>query len=599
MPRKRLLLFVVSIALFSRCETFGQWIGRPEPAWEKTFQTWVADPHKKVYPNSFGRDLARRQIELQACRNEWVIIQLGVRSPQAVKSLSVRASELSTADGEKIGSNLIRVRYPGLIPVDENGQYTPDPLWEVPAVSLRPYQSQGIWIDFRVPADAPPGKYEGALDLLRDGAKADTFHVKLDVLPVSLPEPSGYHCYLNILVDPSSVARVKRLPLWGEEHWRQLERYLQNLAAHGQKTITAFIVDDPWAGDTGFAVRNLIEWKCAGEWTREGTAWLAFDFSPFDRWVNLCLKAGINDHIECWSPLVQPGSDHSVVIYTDTASGQRRSLRLPAGSDEYKAVWGEFARAFQEHLRARGWLAKAYLAFDEIDTAVLDRVVPFFHEVAPELKLMISGGDEKGRHMAESRELSFHYGYYGPGTGVELPDIPARRKAGKRTLLYTAVTPLYPNTFIFSQPLESRYLGWIIWKWNFDGYIRWAWDFWWPENFWDQPLYKWHSGDMWFVYPGPDGPVDSIQWEMLRKGIEDYECLWLARQGLEKARAREGLTDLVERGEKALTRAIDLATQQFDRTPAPRDPIPARMDEARRLVNDVLLELAHLDLLPR
>jgi hypothetical protein len=111
MPRKRLLLFLVSFALFSRCETFGQWIGRPEPGWEKTFQTWVADPHKKVYPNSFGRDLARRQIELQACRNEWVIIQLGVRSPQAVKSLSVRASELTTADGEKIGSNLIRIRY--------------------------------------------------------------------------------------------------------------------------------------------------------------------------------------------------------------------------------------------------------------------------------------------------------------------------------------------------------------------------------------------------------------------------------------------------------------------------------------------------------
>jgi hypothetical protein len=273
---------------------------------------------------------------------------------------------------------------------------------------------------------------------------------------------------------------------------------------------------------------------------------------------------------------------------------RRRRLRLPAGSEEYKAVWADFVRAFQEHLRAKGWLEKTYLGFDEIETGVLDRVVPFFHEVAPELKLMISGGDEKGRHMAESREMAFYYGYYSPGSPAELPDIPARRKAGKRTLLYTAVSPLYPNTFIFSDPLESRYLGWIVWKWGFDGYIRWAWNFW-PETLWEQPLFKWRSGDMFFVYPGPEGPIDSIRGEMLREGLEDYECLWLARQGLDKLRAAGRHSDVVKRGEKDLSRAVDLATRQFDRTRAPRDTVPARLDEARKTVNSLLLELSRLN----
>ena len=598
MLRMKIVLILLT-ALGLAASAYGQWIGRPEPDWEKGFQAWIADPHVKIFPGSFGRDLTKRQIDVQACRNEWVIVQLGVRSPLSVRALSLRASDFTSTRGSEISSRLVRVRYPGLIPVDETGQYTPDPLWEVPSVALRPYQSQGIWIDWKVPANAEPGEYAGTLELKRDGASPEVFHIKMDVLPVTLPEPSGYHCFLNILVDPSSVARVNHLPLWGEAHWQQLGNYVQDLADHGQKTITAFIVDDPWEGDTGFAVRNLIEWKCPGEWKAGGQKHLTLDFAAFDRWVNLCLRAGITDHIECWSPLVQPGSDHSVVIYTDTGSGQRRKLHLPAGSDEYKAVWGEFARAFQEHLREKGWLDKTHLAFDEIETAVLDRVIPFFHQVAPDLKLMVSGGDEKGRYSAESRELAFHYGYYSPGSGIEMPDIPARRKAGKRTLMYTAVTPIYPNTFIFSQPLESRYLGWVIWKWDFDGYIRWAWNFWWPENFWDQPLYKWHSGDMWFVYPGREGPVDGIQWEMLRKGIEDYECLWLVRQGLEQARSRGGFGDLVERGQKDLTRAVDLATQQFDRTRIPRDPIPAQMDEARRIVNKLLKELAGAKLLPQ
>jgi hypothetical protein len=566
----------------------GQWIGRPEPAWEKTFQSWIADPHKRVYPGSFGRDLTVREVQLSACRNEFVIVQLGVRSPEAVERLSLETSDLVSATGGKLPSRLIRVRYPGLIPVDENAQYTPDPLWEADAVPLRPFQSQGIWIDLKIPKDTAPGKYAGTLTVHRDAGKPAAFQLSLSVPPCALPDPPEFHCYLNILVDPASVARFNKLPLWGDEHWRQLERYVRNLAEHGQKTITAFIVDDPWAGDTGFAVRTLVEWKHHGEWKSGGR--LTYDFSSFDRFVAMCLKAGIRDHIEAWSPLVQPGSDHSLLIYTDTASGRPRRLRLPAGSPEYKAVWGDFARAFQEHLRSRGWLEKTYLAFDEIKSEVLDRVAPFFHEVAPDLKLMISGGDEKGRHMADSREMAFYYGYFSSGSPVELPDIPARRKAGKRTLLYTAVYPYYPNTFLFSEPHESRYLPWAVWKWGFDGYIRWAWNFW-PETLWEQPFFKWWSGDMFFVYPGRDGPVDSIRWEMLREGLEDYEVLWQARHALDRVHAGGQHADLVERGERELLRAVDLATRQFDRTGAWRDNAPARIDEARRIVNDLLVEL--------
>ena len=572
------------------------WIGRPAPAWENTFQVWISRPELRVYSNSFGRDRTARDVELEGFRNEDVLAQLGVRSPEPVKALAVRASDLVSTEGHRISANQIRIRFPGLMPVDESGQYTPDPLWQAASVPLNAYQSQGVWIDAKIPQNTAPGEYKGTLDVIRDGARAATFHVTLKVLPATLPDPSGYHCYLNILFDPSSVARFNHLPLYGEEHWKQLQNYVEDLASHGQKSITAFIVDDPWNMDTGFPVRNMIWWKFPGKWTAAHASEMTFDFEPFDRFVTMCLKAGITGQIQCWSPLVQPHTDYSIVTYTDTTDGERRKLNLPAGSADYQAVWGRFASAFQEHLRAKGWLNKTYLGFDEIKTDVLDRVMPFFHQTAPDLKFMVSGGDEKGHYSAESRETAFHYGYYSPGSGIELPNIPERRREGRRTLLYTAVTPLYPNTFIFSEPLESRYLGWIIWKWGFDGYIRWAWDFW-PATLWDEPQYKWHSGDMFFVYPGKDGPVDSIRWEMLLKGIQDYECLWQAKQGLEKARASGSNAELVAQGEKTLDHAVDLATQQFDRTKTPRDPIPANMDEARKLVNRLIVELAQRGLL--
>jgi hypothetical protein len=562
------------------------------PTWDTETQVWVADAHKRVYPGSFGRDRAGREIKLEAWRNEFVVSQLGLRANREVKGVRVKAGELRLTGGSSsIPASAFRIRYPALIPVDENGQYTPDPLYERPAIDLLAHQSQGVWIDFRVPRDAAPGHYVGTFRVENLAAKPVEFHVSVNVLPLTLPDPPDYRCYLNILVDPSSVARFNKLPLWGEEHWRQLEAYVEDLAAHGQKTITAFIVEDPWQGDTGFAVRSLVQWKHDGEWTLAGGTKLQQDFTSFDRFVEMCLKAGIRDHIEAWSPLVQPGTDHSVVTYIDTRTGQSHQLRLPAGSAEYRAVWGAFAANFEQHLRQKGWLDKTYLAFDEISTKVLDQVIPFYEQTAPGLKLMVSGGDDDGKYTSQSRESALHYGYTTPGSGITLPDIEARRKAGKRTLLYTATTPIYPNTFIFSDPLESRYLIWAIWKWNYDGYIRWAWNFW-PATLWDQPQYKWPSGDMFLVYPGPHGPVDSMRWEMLRKGIEDYECLATVRQLAAELKASGRNPQLVEEAATVLEKAVDLATQQFDRTKIPRDPIPARIGEARAMVNALAVRLS-------
>ena len=33
------------------------------------------------------------------------------------------------------------------------------------------------------------------------------------------------------------------------------------------------------------------------------------------------------------------------------------------------------------------------------------------------------------------------------------------------------------------------------------------------------------AGDPWIVYPGSDGPLDSIRWEAMRDGVADYELL--------------------------------------------------------------------------
>ena len=70
-------------------------------------------------------------------------------------------------------------------------------------------------------------------------------------------------------------------------------------------------------------------------------------------------------------------------------------------------------------------------------------------------------------------------------------------------------------------------------------------------------LFPGANGDGSLVYPAKDGGVvDSIRWEAIRDGAEDYEYLWLLRECVKMAETR-GLNDasLLARAHRLL--AID------------------------------------------
>jgi hypothetical protein len=110
----------------------------------------------------------------------------------------------------------------------------------------------------------------------------------------------------------------------------------------------------------------------------------------------------------------------------------------------------------------------------------------------------------------------------------------------------------------------------------------------------------WGNGDGRFVYPpdsetlgplgplGPpavEGPVNSIRWEMLREGMEDYEYLWLLRSLVANPPDGAKAEDLTEA--KAL---LDLPQEIVaDQTHFARDPRP--LYEHRRRVAEVIERL--------
>ncbi len=110
-------------------------------------------------------------------------------------------------------------------------------------------------------------------------------------------------------------------------------------------------------------------------------------------------------------------------------------------------------------------------------------------------------------------------------------DVLKRIGAGREVWWYVSNTPPRPygNFFVDFAGIEHRILFWQAWALGIRGMQYWNIDY---VPAWQNPEKDLLdatpvNGDGVLVYPGPDGPINSIRWEIIRDGIEDYDYLSL------------------------------------------------------------------------
>lgn len=529
-------------------------LASPRPA-GAALHVWQVSTGMRLTPASIETE-KRATASAEAFRNEIVSMQFAVRSSERLEPFTAtcRANGARNA----LPCSWVRIRYLGYVPVIERAEAMADPLLTSPPLGIPPNYTQGIWLTISVPRNANPAAYQGTLQV-HAGRESKHVGVSLHVLNFTLPDIRKGSFYLNIWQDPAAVARVAHVPLWSSEHWSLLEAYTRNLADHGQKSITTSIIYDPWRSQTGFVYPSMVEWRFPGKYEPGQASRFQFDFSVFDRYVEMMMRAGISRSIQCFSMVDGPGSTSlSNIGYVDTTTRRLRVCRTKVGDSSYREVWGAFLPAFTRRLKQRGWLDRTYIGFDEKPQSVMNGIFSILRADAPELKVALAGGTSS-QQSGKVGDLTIHIDDLShPATVRRLVE---ERRAVGPTTFYTACSPASPNTFIYSPQWESRLLPWIASRYRLDGYLRWASQSW-PEDVWKHPESRWHSGDSFFVYPGRDGPIDSTRWEMLRQGIEDYEALDLLKHKIaDLTRDREHTGEaarLARRMEAAVDGAIEL-----------------------------------------
>ena len=469
-----------------------------------------------------------------AWKGERLSKQIILWSDSTLSGLTYSVSDLTT-NGSVIAASNISLKFPTYVKGDPEarscGGYPTHPsvveladaLSENEVEVLHSSDPIQVWLSIDVPNTAITGEYSGTISV-NGGSAPLVFDVNLKVVDYTLPDTTDWSFHLdlwqfpvNILNHYNTANPSKKIAIWSDEHFALFEPTYRLLAKAGQKVITTSIKE------------NALGSESMVKWTKKTNGTWEYDFTAFDKYVNALTSWGISKQISCFSPV---GWNETVIPYWDEATGTKAHLSAPLGSTAYSARWDHFLTAFSQHLAAKGWFDKVVLYLDEVEASKLNSVVSVVHGNNPNWKLGIAYSEGLSNVLkANFYDLS----------GILEDASNTGISKDKVSTFYTSCTQQNPNNYVTPEnsPAEMTWMGWHAFKEGYDGYLRWAFDYWRLSDPFDARDGGHTAGDFSMVYRDsnntPSNILSSIRFEMLRDGIQDYEKLKILSTALESS----------------------------------------------------------------
>ena len=490
------------------------------------FQSWLTHSLTRVTPRTLPPARAGA-MSLLVARGERVSCQLAVRMPPAEKPVEV------TVACEASGGIGVRVRRVGYVPVghfnlptiaghsegDLPG-YVGDVLWEESAGLFWPEETNAFWLSLHIPAGIRPGRHE--LDVtVSAGAQTRRHRLTVQVAPLQLRPRKDFAVtnwfYVDALMD------YYHLEPWSKPLWAMLEKYIANVVAHGQDTLYVPVFTPPLDG-----VKRPTQLLKV---TRDGAKY-AFDFADVRRYIRLAKKCGVR-HMELNHLFTQWGVKHALRIYHGQGEGERPLWpdETPATGTVYRNFLAQYLPALRQVLRREGVLEDCF--FHLSDEPHADHRPNYaaarglLRELAPWMKVMDALSD-----LEFAREGL-----------VDMP-VPSISKAldfvraGVECWSYYCCGPRgrYVQRLMDTPLAKIRMNGWLLYRAGVKGFLHWGYNYWYrcgtrrmidPFTVSDGLAGHrgWAFGDPFMVYPGQDGPLDSVRWEVFAESLQDYALL--------------------------------------------------------------------------
>jgi hypothetical protein len=536
-------------------------------------------------------------IQVSLARGEYEAVQVVLRPLKSGKLLGASLSPFrpSGASGAALTGELNAVAYVHVTqPTDvtgERGLY-PDPLppLRLP-MELHERQNQPLWLTLRADDQARAGDYQGSVELVFADRRL-SLPLRVHVYDFALPRETHLRSALGL-----DIHNLNRYHGLTRRDQRQVvyEKYLQNFAQHRISPYSFFDYSPIDIRFTGVGADQRAQ----------------VDFSRFDQAASKWLDSRkFNSFL---LPLRGMGGGTFQSRYLGELQGFKE------GTPEHARLFKEYLGQVEQHLREHGWLDQAYTYwFDEPDPKDYEFVVNGMKRIkaaAPGLKRLLTEQPEPA--LLGNVEI-----WCGLTPEWTVERVQGRRAAGEQVWWYICCAPKAPyvTEFIDHPGVELRLWPWQSWQYGVQGILIWATTYWtsplvYPEpnvqDPWKDPMSYvsgydfpvghrgyWGNGDGRFLYPPRrdygaatepclDEPVNSIRWENLRDGMEDYEYFWLLQQQIERCASSKKLAAVVEECRQLLRIPPTISKDLTHFTDDPR-PLLEHRDRVARMIERLM-----------
>ncbi|CAM3393545.1 MULTISPECIES: DUF4091 domain-containing protein [Paenibacillus] len=514
-----------------------------------TFETRLLSSLSKVFADE---ELAAAPYDAgSAFLNETFSFQVAYRSSQLMKNIRVVVeSELS---------EYISIRSVGLVPSDlptyhdhdefilrsTPGLY-PDPLFPLAAdaaVTGRPSQWRSLWVTVEPDSGRAGGTYDIGLRFETDsGEKLAEETFRLELIPAVLPAQTLIH---TEWFHTDCLATYYGVDVFSERHWQLIEQYIRTAAEHGMNMMLTPLFTPPLDTEVGGErpTVQLVDVEVLGDGSYR------FGFDKLDRWTDLCDRCGIQ-YLEFSHFFTQWGAKHAPKIVANV-NGESQKLfgwETDASGEEYQAFLRQFIPALVDWIEDHGRDDRCYFhVSDEPHASHIEaygQASRLMNELLPDYPIIDALSD---------------FSFYEEGL-VKRP-IPASNhiepflEAGVEGLWTYYCCSQYKevsNRFFNLPSARNRILGMQLYKYNIEGFLHWGYNFWYsqysrraidPYRVTDADS-GFPSGDAFLVYPGEDGPVESIRLKVFHEALQDLRALQLLEQQI----GREAVLEALEEG---------------------------------------------------
>lgn len=453
-----------------------------------------------------------------------------------------------------------------------------------------------VWVTVDIPSDAKAGIYTGKLTITAKGEKSVNVPIKLTVENWKLPVPDNYQTWVELTQSPDTLVEEYKLERWSDRHFEMMTRSMKHLNRIGSRVLYVPVICHANIGNEESMVR----------WIKKGDNKYDWDFTLMDKYLDLAEKHMGKPKLVClwvWekflfptvedpvtfekirprderrrpsgTPGDQSGSGKTMQPYIgkgpmvtilDPKTGKLEKQFLPyLLKSESKTIWKPFFEKVMKHLAKRKWKKGTVMLGTPSDVALRNQHFAFFNEVAPGLKwvnhshydlnkLFDAGGAKIGYNTTVFGGNIFPGGHDGKRLyGWKKPELHAyllRNWHGSVDYFSLTMWRHLAEVNIAGNQRGVGHLGADFWKVIKDkrGTRK-------DRIFEKCPESTWRSNDICtsVLAPGPDGPVATIRYEMMREGVQECE----ARIFIEKALLASKIKgDLAKRCQDALDERI-------------------------------------------